>query len=112
MLILRFYTDYDNSKDFSLRYQNSNTALSEFEESAVFAVIWNDTMKNIGLCITKKAAKVRTLELIAIVNYPVIKSMVDDEDVEDVSIILALFNLILLTLIIYTRSLQPRDGSP
>ncbi|KAF8179207.1 kinase-like domain-containing protein [Pholiota molesta] len=72
-----------SSKDFSLRYQNSNTALSEFEESAVFAVIWNDTMKNIGLCITEKAAKVRTLELIAIVNYPVIKSMVDDEDVED-----------------------------
>ncbi|KAF8185942.1 kinase-like domain-containing protein [Pholiota molesta] len=72
-----------SSKDFSLCYQNSNTALSEYEESAVFGVIWNDTMKNIGLCITEKAAKVRTLELIAIVNYPVIKSMMDDEDVED-----------------------------
>lgn len=112
MLILRFCTNFDYSKDFSLRYQQSNTALNEYEESAVFAVIWSDTMKNIGLCITKKAAKVRTLELIAIVNYPVIKPMFDDDNVEDVIITLALFDSILLTLMIYTRGLLPRDGSP
>ncbi|KAF8961420.1 kinase-like domain-containing protein [Flammula alnicola] len=70
-------------KDFSLRYQNSNTALDEYEASAVFATIWSDTMKNVGLCITEKAAKLRTLELVAIVNYPMIKAMRDDDDMEE-----------------------------
>lgn len=48
-------------------------------------------MKNVGLCITEKSAKLRTLELVAIVNYPVIKAIQDDEDMDEVIIAFSLF---------------------
>ncbi len=58
--------------------------MDDYHSSATFANIWNETVKNTGLCITDKAVKIRTLELTALVNYPVINATADQEDSDEV----------------------------
>ncbi|KJA29094.1 hypothetical protein HYPSUDRAFT_196518 [Hypholoma sublateritium FD-334 SS-4] len=70
-------------KDFTLRYFASGTSLDDYNSTATFGNIWNETIKNTGLCITDKAVKIRTLEITAFVNYPVISATADQEDSDE-----------------------------
>ncbi|KAJ3495135.1 hypothetical protein NLJ89_g10676 [Agrocybe chaxingu] len=75
-MIDNLYTDtfhhrVKSMSDISLRYQESKTVISSENVHETLSSVWARSVKQLGLCVTEKAAKLKTLELTAVVNYPI-----------------------------------------